>query len=139
MPTYFADTCFWIALINPRDQLRAQAEELDERVQKEGARLVTTDMVFAEVYNYFSKITRLRKPTDSLVRSLRANPNVLTVRQTALQFELGADEFAKYEDKEWSLTDCVSFIEMRTRGITEALTSDHHFQQAGFVCLMTSP
>jgi predicted nucleic acid-binding protein len=44
--------------------------------------------------------------------------------------------FKQHQDKEWSLVDCVSFVLMRQRGITEALTTDHHFEQAGFVCLL---
>jgi hypothetical protein len=40
-------------------------------------------------------------------------------------------QFAR-PDKEWSLTDCISFVAMNERNITDALTSDHHFEQAGF-------
>jgi uncharacterized protein len=39
-------------------------------------------------------------------------------------------------DKEWSLTDCISFVVMKERGLTEALTADHHFEQAGFKALL---
>jgi predicted nucleic acid-binding protein len=41
-------------------------------------------------------------------------------------------------DKEWSLTDCISFVVMGERSLTEALTSDHHFEQAGFTALLKS-
>ena len=44
--------------------------------------------------------------------------------------------FGNRDDKEWSLTDCMSFVVMETRGITDALTPDEHFNQAGFQALM---
>ena len=44
--------------------------------------------------------------------------------------------FAARPDKEWSLTDCISFVAMNERDITDALTSDHHFEQAGFRILL---
>jgi hypothetical protein len=40
------------------------------------------------------------------------------------------------QDKDWSLTDCTSFIVMKDRGIHEALTADRHFEQAGFAALL---
>jgi len=40
-------------------------------------------------------------------------------------------------DKEWGLTDCISFVVMQEQGISEAFTSDHHFTQAGFTILLS--
>ena len=51
-------------------------------------------------------------------------------------FRLGLDLYRRRPDREWSLTDCISFEIMRTRGLTEALTTDHHFTQAGFRALL---
>jgi len=51
-------------------------------------------------------------------------------------FDRGASFFAARPDKDWSLTDCISFVVMQERGITDALTADHHFEQAGFVALL---
>ena len=53
-------------------------------------------------------------------------------------FEQGVELFENRLDKDWSLTDCISFIVMRERGLTEALTGDHHFEQAGFRALLAS-
>ena len=51
-------------------------------------------------------------------------------------FASGSDLYAQRLDKDWSLTDCISFVVMRERGIAEALTADHHFEQAGFTILL---
>lgn len=44
----------------------------------------------------------------------------------------GIELYEARSDKDWSLTDCTSFIVMQDRGLTDALTGDHHFEQAGF-------
>jgi len=51
-------------------------------------------------------------------------------------FQDGVKLFAARPDKEWSLTDCMSFVVMTREGITEALTGDHHFEQAGFIACL---
>ena len=51
-------------------------------------------------------------------------------------FDEGVRLYVARPDKDWSLTDCISFVVMRERGITEALTGDRHFEQAGFVALL---
>ena len=51
-------------------------------------------------------------------------------------FDWGRILFAARKDKDWSLTDCISFVVMQEHGITDALTADHHFEQAGFVALL---
>jgi hypothetical protein len=51
-------------------------------------------------------------------------------------FQQGCDLYARRKDKDWSLTDCISFVIMREYGIDSALTSDEDFEQAGFKRLM---
>jgi predicted nucleic acid-binding protein len=58
------------------------------------------------------------------------------VPQTSLQFSAAFEQYRGMTDKEWSLTDCASFVPMRERGIKDALAHDHHFEQAGFVALL---
>lgn len=45
--------------------------------------------------------------------------------------------YGNREDKCWSVTDCSSMLLMEDMEITEVLTADHHFEQAGFVVLMS--
>jgi predicted nucleic acid-binding protein len=75
----------------------------------------------------------------NLLRSLRANAAFEIVPPDPDLFERGIDLFARRADKAWSLTDCISFVVMTERGLTEALTGDHHFEQAGFLALLRSP
>jgi predicted nucleic acid-binding protein len=96
---------------------------------------VTTAWVLTELAN------SLRKPParDGFLRALealRTNPTSLFVGPDQLLFNAGVELFAERPDKEWSLTDCISFIVMQERGITDALTGDHHFEQAGFRALL---
>ena len=67
---------------------------------------------------------------------LRADPDALIVPGDDSLWERGRILFAQRPDKQWSLTDCISFVVMQDRGITEALTADHHYEQAGFVGLL---
>jgi hypothetical protein len=67
---------------------------------------------------------------------LRADPRVVVVPSSRDLFDRAMGLYRSRPDKDWSLTDCVSFVVMRERGITEALTGDHHFEQAGFRALL---
>jgi predicted nucleic acid-binding protein len=77
-----------------------------------------------------------RPPVIRLFALLRAKPGVEILAPDLDLFDRGFDLYARRLDKEWSLTDCVSFVVMTERGITEALTGDHHFGQAGFRALL---
>jgi len=131
----FADTGYWIAVVNPHDDLHNKALQVSSSL---GPHLiVTTEMVLSEVAAYFSdKGSRLRQGVVDLIRSIRANPNSRVVPQTSLQFQDALALYEKSSDKEWSLTDCGSFLIMRELKITEALAHDKHFEQAGFATLL---
>jgi predicted nucleic acid-binding protein len=61
---------------------------------------------------------------------------MIIVETSGKLFRTGVAFYSRRPDKDWSLTDCISFVVMRDRGITEALTGDHHFEQAGFKALL---
>lgn len=71
-----------------------------------------------------------------LVDNLKSNPLCLIVPASQLLFDQGLALYADRPDKEWSLTDCISFVVMREQGLSEALTGDRHFEQAGFRALL---
>ena len=74
-----------------------------------------------------------------VLTTLQSNPLVEIVAMTAEILSDAFDLYSRRRDKEWGMTDCVSFVVMRERGLIEALTMDQHFQQAGFRALLREP
>lgn len=133
MKTVFADTGYWLALLNPRDQLHGKVRIVSASLGQ--VRIVTTEMVLDELLAGLSALAA-RATAVNAVDKVFANPNVEVVPQTSLQFREALDLYKSRMDKEWSLTDCASFNLMKERGIVEALAHDEHFVQAGFVALL---
>lgn len=129
----FADTFYYLAVVNERDPWHELAADYG---QDDDIRIVTTGWVLTEVGDALSETAHNRAMFGRLYASLRANPDVLIVPFSDELFDAGLDLYARRPDKEWSLTDCVSFVVMERNGLTEALTGDHHFAQAGFVPLL---
>jgi len=131
----FLDTAFALALANPKDLLHQRAIRLADQLDAEQTRMVTTRAVLLEIGNVLAK-ERYRAAGAQLLTLLEADSHVDIV---ALTDDLYARAFQLYiqrSDKEWGLTDCVSFVVMRDRGLTAALTADRHFQQAGYRALL---
>jgi uncharacterized protein len=133
MKRTFADTSLYVALANPADALHTEAGQVADTVHGE---VVTTDFVLVEAGNYFAR-SHNRPLFLNLMATLRADPRTRIVPANRALWERGLELFASRSDKDWSMTDCISFVVMRDEGITDALTSDHHFRQAGFTCLLT--
>ncbi len=135
MKMIFADSCYWIALLNPKDELH----ELAKRVSGELGqyKIVTTEMVLVEFLNGLSRYAPpLRTQVSETVKRLQSSPNVEIIPQTCLQFRDALEHYGTHSDKEWGVTDCASFLVMKSKGISEALTHDHHFSQAGYLILL---
>jgi predicted nucleic acid-binding protein len=88
-----------------------------------------------EIGNALSK-SKYRRAAVELLQSLEEDPSVEIVPLTEELYERAARLYAGRADKEWGMTDCISFVLMRERGLTEALTADEHFRQAGFTVLL---
>jgi uncharacterized protein len=139
MRTLFVDAVYWIALLNPRDDLHQQTVSLSRSLESDQIRLITTEIVLTELLNAFAERgAALRHAAAELVLRLRQDVNVRIVPQTNAQFEEALELYRGRPDKEWSHTDCASFCVMDEEGITEALSYDRHFDQAGFKALMRS-
>ena len=133
MRRIFADTSYWMALVNPRDQIHQKALSVSRQLSSES--LLTTEMVLVEVLNSFSD-SLYREAVGRMVTSLRQDENLTIVPQTPAQFKSALQRYQQAADKNWSLTDCASFEVMEVENIEAALTHDRHFIQAGFEALL---
>lgn len=136
MRTVFADTSYWIGLQWQKDFLAPIARELAESLPMT-TKIVTTDLVLVEFLNYSCSVGLMMRIEAALAwDDLNSDPAV-NVRSTSPELlKEAVDYYRKNADKYWSLTDCVSFLIMKEEGIYDALTADHHFEQAGFRALM---
>jgi len=135
MQRVFADTSYWIALFNPRDELHQTAAATSRTYRH--SRVVTSEMVLTEFLNSFSDHgQRLRRAAARAVEDLREASQVAIVPQTPQLFEKALRKYGEITDKSWSLTDCASFIIMEEEKLTAALTHDRPFAQAGFQTLL---
>jgi uncharacterized protein len=135
MKPVFADTSFYVALFSPGDVHHEKAVRLARELPRA---VVVTEYVLVELANALARASS-RKLFVDLQPKLRANPNIMIVAASAELFERGCKLYADRPDKDWSLTDCVSFVVMEDETITEALTADRHFEQAGFNALLLKP
>jgi predicted nucleic acid-binding protein len=128
----FIDTVYIIALSNRRDQYHEQASKLVS--QYKGYLMVITDAVLLEVGNALAHSHR--QEAAEAIEEILTSDDVEVVHLTPDLFKRGFTMYRTFQDKAWSLVDCLSFVVMLDRGITDALTTDHHFEQAGFQALM---
>ena len=131
MTPVFADASYYVALLNPRDQHHQDAVQVSGQLRQP---VVVTEFVLIEVSNALAPVGS-RARAVQLWAHLQNDPSVTVVPASTALITKGLDLYAHRPDKEWSLTDCISFVVMQERGLTEALTADHHFEQAGFTTL----
>ncbi len=128
----FADAFYWLALVNDKDIAHDRAVRFTSSFS---GTTLTTEWVLAEVCDGLSSVRRRHHVSD--LRALWQSDNkLLVIAADHDGFERGMELYLSRPDKEWSLTDCISFVVMQEHGVTEALTGDHHFLQAGFVPLL---
>ncbi len=92
---------------------------------------MTTRAVLLEIGNALAK-KRFRRGAVELLAAIESDPRIAIVPLSEELYARAGELFRRHADKEWGLTDCVSFVVMRGQGIWEALSTDHHFEQAGF-------
>ncbi|MBW4694087.1 MAG: PIN domain-containing protein [Lyngbya sp. HA4199-MV5] len=142
MKTVFADAGYWIAILNPADDLRTKAVSLSNTLDP--FQIVTSEMVFTEVLNSFSRReSAFRQAAAQFVQRSFDNSKIEVVPQSSALFRQALDLYNQRADKAWSLTDCASFCIMQQRKILKALTHvsealrrNRHFEQAGFIALL---
>jgi len=128
----FLDTSYVLALVNTKDEFHSVAETLADEILSP---VVTTEAILVEIGNALAKV-QWRSLAIGTIEDLIDDPDIEIV---SVSCELFSKAFRMYKDrmdKEWGLTDCISFVIMQERKMTKALTTDHHFEQAGFIALM---
>ena len=133
MKEVFADTFYFLALLNPSDEAYSQVQKISVG---QGRRLITTAWVLTELANALSKQS-LRARFISTFTALKSTQSVEIIGPDQRLFDAGVQLYEVRPDKDWSLTYCISFVVMKERGTTEALTGDRHFEHAGFRALLS--
>ncbi len=137
MAEVFADTAVWASAFVQTEKFHAPAADFLRRWQADGTRVVTTNYVLAELVALLTSPLRVPRPQQiAILTSIRNASWVDVVHVDAATEAAAFALFAARPDKLWSLADCVSIVVMQQRDILEALTTDHHFEQAGLVRLL---
>ena len=137
MKHIFVDTSAWDALADKADKNHAKALQFRDEIAGE-CKLVTSNYILDELYTLllmnigFQPTVNYKEKLDILIAEHLLN--VIWIDQYLAK--RGWDVFELYNvDKQWSFTDCTSYVVMKDFGITEVFAFDHHFEQMGFILL----
>ena len=131
----FLDASYAVALSSSRDLHHGRAVALAERLKHAGTRLLTTRAVVLEIGNALARL-RHREAAIRLLEAIDSDPQVEIVPLSDDLYRQAFDLYRSRPDKEWGLTDCMSFTVMQDRGLVDALTADEHYRQAGLRALL---
>jgi predicted nucleic acid-binding protein len=131
----FLDTAYIYGLFNTRDQWHQKSVEWQEKIALENYPLITTEFVLTEIANGLSAV-KFRQDASNIIHILQDDDFVRIIPATSELFRQGLSLYENRDDKDWGLTDCISFVVMKENNITDALTTDDHFRQAGFRALL---
>ena len=132
MNVVFADAFYFVARLNRRDQHHGRVVAFSRNFR---AQTLTTDWVLMEVADALAK-SECRPRVRDFILHLRQSAAGEIVPASRELLDRALDLYHQHRDKQWTLTDCLSFEVMREREIASALTEDHHFEQAGFTALL---
>jgi uncharacterized protein len=137
MPEWFADTSGWGNLFDTSQPYHHQTANLYRIAHQQGQPIVTTNYVLTELVALLTSPLKMSRPQIiQIVNSIKSSPNIEIVHIDAALDQKAWQLLVSRQDKTWSLVDCASFVLMQERGISDALTADHHFEQAGFTRLL---
>jgi len=132
MPLLFADTFYFIALLDSADAAHGKAIAWS---RQEEVSFLTTEYVLIELGDAFHAVDQ-REEFVAFHEAIRSEPRFRIIPAHQKLYELGFGLYRRRRDREWQLTDCISFVVMSEHRVREALTGDQHFQQAGFRTLL---
>ena len=134
MKSVFADTFYWVALINKSDSWHHRVRNYSSNLGN--IKIITTEEILTETINFFASFpTPMRSAVSQLITQIIADHNIQVIPQTHESFIAGLELFQQRFDKGYSLTDCISMMTMKKLNIIEILTHDKHFKQEGFIIL----
>lgn len=128
----FIDSSYILALVNTHDEFHKIAKRLANEIN---TKLVTTEAILVEIGNALSRL-QWRELSIATLNDLRNDESVEVIPISPKLFTKALKLYSSRLDKEWGMTDCISFVVMKDRKLTDALTTDHHFEQAGFKVLL---
>ena len=131
----FLDTSYVVALCSYKDKYHNIALRIVEDIKKKSIHLITSQVILLEIGNTLARLNA-RNAAVKLLKSIENDPLIEIIPLTESLYRKGFSLFCERLDKEWGITDCISFIIMKERSINAALTTDIHFQQAGFKALL---
>lgn len=131
MSRVFLDTSYLLALELSRDQNHPAAKQHWQKTIQSPPSFVTTSYVFDEVVTYFNSRGHHAKAVQ-FGNSLVVSASVELVHVDEALFYEVWQYFQQHHDKNYSLTDCISFIVMKRLSASTAFTFDDDFVQAGF-------
>jgi len=139
MPTtssVFVDTSGWLLYADQGLPLHSEVMEIVSTIIQQNKTIVTTNYIVSELVALLT--SRLRVPRAQLIQIIdliKTNPHLETIHIDSETDAESWDLLKRRVDKAWSLVDASSFVIMQRYGITQAITADHHFTQAGFIRL----
>jgi predicted nucleic acid-binding protein len=131
----FNDTSFWIAVLQRSDLHHDRATRWREYLVRSNADLVTTEPVLWEILNYFSSPVA-RPHAMHVYPTCHHEPHIHVIGYSDELISAATALYEQRGDKAWGITDCFSFHVMQQHHLIRALTSDSHFEQAGFNALL---
>ncbi|MEA3281327.1 MAG: PIN domain-containing protein [Euryarchaeota archaeon] len=130
---FFLDTAYVLALLNPKYPYNKQAKVFLPTIS-DAREVWVTEAVLVEVGNALARSNH--SAAIDFIDGCYNTPNIKVVSVDPALVHHAIELYQSREDKEWGLTDCILFIVMQDRGLWEALTTDEHFQQAGFRAML---
>lgn len=132
----FMDTAFLIAVIDTSDKYHDIAVECYKNLVELKWSIITTEAILVELGNGLSKL-KWREIAHKWITSIKGSKTIFRVIPITTELlNKAISIYGERLDKEWGLTDCISFIVMKDLNLTNALTTDHHFEQAGYKIFM---
>jgi len=130
---FFLDASYVVGLLNRRDEFHPTARRWFPRV-RDAAEVWVTEAVLIEIGNGLASVDRERATLFLAQCYIKSSFRVVSVDSGLMRRAL--ELYGARPDKEWGMTDCISFLVMQDQGLTDALTADEHFRQAGFRALL---